>query len=226
MDSRKIDKCLKIIDRLFKLPCAQLFITPLRELLGEDDYRDYLKRVKSGRAVDLLTIRRNLDKRKYRSVEEFETDVRLIKKNCADYNGTKASITLLAQYMIEHYESIKREYFIGRADTLITRCSKLFLKLDNLLAAHPKGVPALEAFDSFSSEITKTKQNSLLKLKESLDSLLSKDQGLAMPLLFLLKESEPMYQNGQNNLQVDLKQLQPETITRLAKFIADSTQNC
>lgn len=224
MNAEKVRKCVAIIDKLMKMPCAQMFKYPLRNSFTEEEYRYYLKTIRSGKAMDLYTIKRKLENGIYKNTDEVDSDVRLIKRNCSDYNGPAAGYTLLCQEMLTKYRKIKQEYFIRKIESFAIRTTKLIQKLDNLLAEHPKGISALAAFDSFKDSSTENaREASIVKLKESLDKLVSKDQRIQM--LFLLKECEPAYVSGQNNLEVDLTKLKRETITRLDKFVAEQNSN-
>lgn len=53
------------------------------------------------RPMDLQTIRENLRQRRYQSREEFLADVNQIVENSSLYNGSKSSLTLAAQKMLQ-----------------------------------------------------------------------------------------------------------------------------
>lgn len=60
---------------------------------------DYYRIVQ--RPMDLQTIRENLRQKKYQSREEFLADVNQIVENSNVYNGTKSSLTVAAQRMLQ-----------------------------------------------------------------------------------------------------------------------------
>lgn len=59
---------------------------------------DYYKIVQ--RPMDLQTIRENLRQKKYQSREEFLADINQIVENSTIYNGSKSSLTIAAQRML------------------------------------------------------------------------------------------------------------------------------
>lgn len=85
----------QILNELRDMPDVQPFLFPVNAKLVPDYYRIVQ------RPMDLQSIRENLRQKKYQSREEFLADVNQIVENSNVYNGTKSSLTVAAQRMLQ-----------------------------------------------------------------------------------------------------------------------------
>jgi len=80
------------------------------------DYPQIIKK-----PMDLRKIKRNIDQRKYSSINDAADDVRLVWKNCMQYNADGSDFYLLAQNFSKSFEKsyakLVKDHGSGKSDT-------------------------------------------------------------------------------------------------------------
>ncbi|OUM63817.1 hypothetical protein PIROE2DRAFT_29498, partial [Piromyces sp. E2] len=74
------NQLLTIIQKMQNHPCSQIFLEPV----DPQQFPDYHKFIHN--PMDLSTIKKNLEKNKYQTIEDFKSDISLIFSNCIIYN--------------------------------------------------------------------------------------------------------------------------------------------
>eukprot|EP00737_Agarophyton_chilense_P000784 gb/GEZJ01000869.1/.p1 GENE.gb/GEZJ01000869.1/~~gb/GEZJ01000869.1/.p1 ORF type:complete len:1076 (+),score=160.86 gb/GEZJ01000869.1/:70-3228(+) len=77
------DRCAAVLDRLNRKDQLNIFLEPVRDVVG---YHDIIKR-----PMDLTTVRSKLMGGEYKSLGEFRKDLDLIWSNCLLFNGREAT---------------------------------------------------------------------------------------------------------------------------------------
>ncbi|OHT08736.1 Bromodomain containing protein [Tritrichomonas foetus] len=212
MNDETIVKCRKIMHHLNDHPLAIFF----KDKVDTTLYPDYLRVISE--PSDITTVKTRLVKKKYESVEKWNRDVELIFDNCIQYNGKNTDLAAMAQHLRKVYHKLKKEYLFD-CDWCAKRCVELQNKLDRLLVNCPKSLKNVDAFQEIrntaSTERSDIKNDQLIK---TLNSYKSKEQQIQ--LLCLLQECEPKLYEGQNDLNINIDRLRPETITKLNEFVS------
>lgn len=79
---------------------AWIFLEPVdSEKLGIPDYKRVI-----AKPMDFGTIKENLRKHEYKSMQQFIDDVQVVFSNCLTYNGENSQVGLMCQ-------KVKDEYF-------------------------------------------------------------------------------------------------------------------
>ena len=211
MNSAERRKCEKIISQLMREACAQMFL----EAPTEDIAPDYDRYVH--KPMYLTLVQKKLKQGRYGSVSQCDEDVKLILTNSIKYNGEEDLVTKLCKILVSKWRKLKAKYFPLPIEQLSEKYCQLIGKIDKLLAAHPKR-QGLNVFDCLKRE-TGERQVELQKALSAIDSKEKKIQ-----LMFLLRELEPNFRNGLNELHVNLTDLRPETLSKLEEFVL-STQS-
>ena len=98
--SESLKFCMEVLREMFGKKhsgYAWPFYKPVDALtLGLHDYHDIIKK-----SMDLGTIKLKMDRREYKSAEEFEEDVLLIFKNCYQYNPPEHDVVGMARKLEE-----------------------------------------------------------------------------------------------------------------------------
>ncbi|XP_056133383.1 bromodomain testis-specific protein [Lampris incognitus] len=102
--SEQLKYCNSILREMFaKRHCSYAwpFYTPVDTVaLGLYDYYDIIKQ-----PMDLSTIRKKMDQRKYMNAQEFAGDVRLMFNNCFKYNPPSHEVVILARKLQDVFEA-------------------------------------------------------------------------------------------------------------------------
>ncbi|KAI8873704.1 Bromodomain-containing protein, partial [Ramicandelaber brevisporus] len=93
MSRNQLRHCLNVVRRLKKHNCAAPFLEPVDIVaFNIPNYPDIIKH-----PMDLGTLERNLTSKRYKTVESFSRDARLIFNNCYTFNGPDSPISLMAK---------------------------------------------------------------------------------------------------------------------------------
>ncbi|XP_029905027.1 bromodomain testis-specific protein isoform X2 [Myripristis murdjan] len=102
--SAQLKYCELILKEMFSnrhSAYAWPFYTPVdADALGLHDYHDIIKQ-----PMDLGTIRKKMDQRKYTNAQEFSADVRLMFSNCYKYNPPSHEIVFMARKLQDVFEA-------------------------------------------------------------------------------------------------------------------------
>jgi hypothetical protein len=93
-------RCRMVLERLAKDSFADIFLEPV----DFEDFPDYEDMIET--PMDLSTVRKKLEARKYQAPEQFARDMRKIWNNCKIYNQHGSAIWHVADYMSKQYERL------------------------------------------------------------------------------------------------------------------------
>jgi hypothetical protein len=216
MRPRDTDRCQKVMHRLLEFPASTFF----RDPVVIPGYRERIQK-----PMDLARVAKNLRKGRYKTTGEWEADIDLIYRNACRFNGRDHPVSHCAKQMVLHFRKLKKQFFGARSvEKLADEYCKLCLELDGLLSQHPRNatLPQLEPFDTLNDAAPVEPIDSLQDLRNALAALTSHEQQLQ--LIYLIRELEPRYANGMNDIQVNLSHLKPETIAKLQDYVASQAQ--
>lgn len=130
----QVARCLQITRRMNDLPIAGYFRDPVDPV--HDNVPDYFEKVK--RPMDISTIIKNLEERRYTSIEKWKEDIEQIRKNCEIYHPPGCPLTVLAKEMVD-FAKKKIEAGIPKTkwDMWAYRVAKTQRKLEMILEARP-----------------------------------------------------------------------------------------
>lgn len=95
-----IRRCRMVLDRLVQDGFANIFLEPV----NVEDFPDYEDIIEH--PMDLQTVRKKLDSKKYQMPEQFARDMRKIWNNCKIYNRHGSAIWHVADYMSKQFERL------------------------------------------------------------------------------------------------------------------------
>jgi hypothetical protein len=89
----------RIICNILNKPDSIAFREPVDwRNLGLDDYLDFVKH-----PMDLGTIKIKLETEKYVSIEDVVSDVRLVWRNCMEYNGEESPVSCSSSFSARYF---------------------------------------------------------------------------------------------------------------------------
>jgi len=101
-----IRRCRMVLNRLSKDGFANVFLEPVNMV----EFPDYMEYVDT--PMDLGTVRKKLDSRKYQGPENFARDMRKVWNNCKIYNQHGSAIWHVADYMQKQFERLYHAWVI------------------------------------------------------------------------------------------------------------------
>lgn len=107
----------KLVGQIYSRPDAEPFREPVDwKSLALYDYPQIIKK-----PMDLSQIKRNIENNKYGSINDAAEDVRLIWKNCMQYNADGSDFYILAQNFSKSFENkfakLVKEHGTGKSDS-------------------------------------------------------------------------------------------------------------
>ncbi|KAI0566476.1 Bromodomain containing protein [Gracilaria domingensis] len=118
--TRLMKKLDKIIHQISKHKFAYPFLAPVDPV--REQCPDYLERVK--RPMDYGTVRKNLDKGLYASLEDVARDIRQVKINCCQYNGDDHQFSQWAIELCNKFEAMAASAEETELNTMNKRLAK------------------------------------------------------------------------------------------------------
>jgi len=100
-------RCKQVLERLRADSFAQIFLEPVDTKIFTD-YNMYVDR-----PMDLGTIKKNLETKKYQMPENFARDVRRVWQNCKIYNQHGSAIWFVADYMSKQFERLYHAWVLA-----------------------------------------------------------------------------------------------------------------
>ena len=98
----QISKCRDIMKKLESKTISQMFAFPVDPIKDEcPDYNDIVSH-----PMDLGTVNSKLDKKEYKSISEWKSDVELIWSNSLAYNKTNVLMKIITTEMQEYFQQI------------------------------------------------------------------------------------------------------------------------
>ncbi|OHT12976.1 acetyltransferase, GNAT family protein [Tritrichomonas foetus] len=85
---------------------------PFLKPVSKQDAPNYFEYIKT--PMDLSTLEKNVNDNKYKTIEEFAKDMRLIFSNCYAYNSMESVYSRSAKELEEYFEKLMTVYKIGR----------------------------------------------------------------------------------------------------------------
>ena len=106
VEMKLLRKAFKILNKIIKRGDASPFNRPVDPIL--DDCEDYFSRIES--PMEYHKIRENGKIGKYISVIDLVRDIRLVVRNCHQYNGLSHDFSVAASKHLEMLENKMKEY--------------------------------------------------------------------------------------------------------------------
>ena len=85
---------------------------PFLKPVSKQDAPHYFDIIKT--PMDLSTLEKNVNDNKYKTIDDFARDMRLIFSNCYKYNGSDSVYSRSAKELEEYFEQLMNTYKIGR----------------------------------------------------------------------------------------------------------------
>jgi len=103
-----MDRCLPVINRLLaKDKRLNFFSVKVNaKELGLSDYHDIVKR-----PMDLGTVKRRVEQKRYRSIKSFSDDVRQVWYNAVLYNPAGSEVALIAEEFSLYFDECMQQVF-------------------------------------------------------------------------------------------------------------------
>jgi len=108
---------IKLVGQIYSRPDAEPFRDPVDwKSLALFDYPQIIKK-----PMDLSQIKRNIDNNKYENITDAADDVRLIWKNCMQYNADGSDFYILAENFSKSFEvrfaKVVKEHGVGKSES-------------------------------------------------------------------------------------------------------------
>ena len=149
--------CRAITKRLMAHRFGEYFRDPVDT--SDPELRNYTRIVK--KPMDLSTILKTLDANGYKSVEEWEADVRLVCDNCILYNRRDAYISDVAEYMKEVFDKYLVKLRARSYDRWLELVEDLYVKLHNQMKWTPQALSKIASKDEFGLTLSKQQYTEL-----------------------------------------------------------------
>lgn len=221
MDEESTKQCFKIMEILKRRPSTYFFKDLPRP--NDPDLPNYYKIISRPMAIN--TVIENLENRKYRKVSEWESDVRLIWDNARKYNPPESPVHMLAKSAAALFVKLKKKMQPTTVEAVTHQYCDLVRKIEKILADYPSienrpEIGPLKVFDEFK----KTSQGdqasgSLASLAQVLNSESLSNNSDQIKVLYILRQTEPKFKSGTNDIKVDITALNDETVEALRNLV-------
>lgn len=207
-------KCLNLLQKLKKHPCAHPFLEPVDvEGLGLHDYYDIVKE-----PMDISTVEAKLKNGEYPSVIAFAADVRKIWGNAFLYNPKGTPIYQMTAEMSNYFEKLFKEVenvtFTDTVKDLERKVEKLSKQITDY---HHRG-------GRFGQTSKSSKSSSLLDKPMTLQEKKQLGQNIGLlPPEYLRGVwdivSETIGAQGQDEIEIDINKLPTRVARELERFV-------
>lgn len=158
-------ECLRITEIMLDDKCASMFSRPVDPV--KDGIPEYFNIIKNPQ--DLGTIKERLLKNYYQIPAEWENDMNTVWMNALKFNGPESIIGDISNNLKAKFTKLCAPLHMSDPVRWISRCQRLFFKLDDLLQTSPATVRKLWTGKKFIT--TPEGQKKLMDLAEASSSL-------------------------------------------------------
>ena len=212
------EKVLKAIDKVTEHPAAGLFLSPVEA--GTDTDGDYYSIVKNPK--DFGTIRKDLVDNKYKSPYDVISDVELIWRNAALFNGNKNDVTMLAKLCYDMFVKRMRDLNLLPFNLWSTELFRVQTKLNFLMGKLPhklkQYLPQQSAKDKKGEkEMVVATEKEMRNFCEAA-ALLQSDEDLT-EMIRIINENQPSLNVGNEEVTIDISRLNVDTFNALMQYM-------
>ena len=208
--------CLRVTERLLMRPLNKFFSDPVD--VNSPDLPGYAEKVM--RPMDLSTVKTNLEKRAYKTSNEWYRDVCLIYENAIRYHSEDSPWGVIAAQLLKEFKreasGLGAETFAEWSSVLAAETMKLGLKISGCPIRHGRNDLVRECVDCGKIR-GKFNQDMVPELVETLKVICSRDEARA-GVIALIERSEklkePMAMDD-GELVVDVAKLSDTTLHAL-----------
>ena len=212
------EKTLKAIDKVTEHPAAGLFLSPVEA--GTDTDGDYYSIVKNPK--DFGTIREDIVNNKYKSPFDVISDVELIWRNAALFNGNKSDVTMLAKRCYDMFVKRMRDYSMLPFNLWSTELFRVQTRLNFLLGTLP---PKLKQYNpQQSSKDKKGEKEKIVATEREMRNfceaaaLLQSEEEM-IEMIRIINDNQPSLNVGSEKVTIDVSQLNVDTFNALMQFM-------
>lgn len=203
VDERKwCQAVFKELTKKSSMVYAWPFMAPVDPIsLGIPDYFDVIKE-----PMDLSTVKSKLDSNSYDSVNEFESDIKLMFKNCYTYNGPDTDIVGLAKNLEAIFNSKCAQKPANLQPSTMKKASTSKTSIED---------------DSLSEQIQKLIQERDL-INQKIENLVAKQHAREQAAIRKRKAEEdakPLTFAEKENLSISINNLSPDKLPRVLEII-------
>ena len=212
------DLVLKSLDDVMSHPAAGLFLDPVER--GTDTDRDYYSIVEKPK--DFGTIRADLLKDKYKSPVDVISDVELIWRNAALFNGNKSDVTTLAKLCYDMFIKRMRDIDLLPVNLWSVELFRMQSKLNELMSNLPQ---RLKGYNPQGSNKDKKgeKQRIVATDREMRNfceaaALLQSDEDMT-EMIRIINDNQPNLNVGNEDMTIDVSRFTTNTFNALMQFM-------
>ena len=208
--------CLKAIEVVSEHPAAGLFLSPVEA--GTDTDGDYYSIVKNPK--DFGTIKKDLEDGKYKSADNVISDVELIWKNAALFNGDKSDVTTLAKLCYDMFLKKMRDYDLLPVNLWCIELFRLNSKLNEMMGSLPQ---RLKSYGPQQSTKEKKKEKLVATDKEMRNfceaaSMLTSDEDIT-EMTRIIHDNQPEFNVGSEEVKLDVSKFTTQTFNALMQYM-------
>lgn len=215
------EQCLKVIDKISEKKMAQIYMYPVDP--KNKNSKGYFQVVK--KPMDLGTIRKKIQEKKYRTVKEWRNDIELIWSNSLQYYQKQTIYYNVTKYLQEYFREISNDISDYPEVDWSTRLYEMIGQLNKLLLNAPEKYKPRIRRPKRVNSYDDSKKRSYRQF--SSDEITSLIYGLniinnneAIKEIFdVIKENEEDFDSTSDNLNIDLESLSTSTLYALRNKI-------
>ena len=218
MDEKLTELCIKIMDELCAHPVTSPFHEPV--VKGEGEPPNYYTIIK--KPIDLGTIRKNLEEKQYKRIQEWTEDVDLVWKNAELYNEPGTAFSLFASESRKIFEKLVRKTSIYVMSTWCSETYRLKNKITEIISNAPAG--KIKSVTQSASNSKQQKQVTSLFSENDMVNFVKASEMLPSvehqrELLRIIDENQPEIDNGNTNIEIDITKLNLSTLHALQDYM-------
>lgn len=219
------ERCLEVMDLLEKRHISRMFAQPVDPV--RDNCPDYIEVVT--KPIDLGTIRKNLNKNYYQTVEQWKADMELVWENSLKYNKKTSLLGMITKDLADHYHHIAKNFTDSPQKDWINGLKDIQNEFGIVMRQNGKPQKRKQFRDQLTPTIQlpppetrrhfqSFSQKEIDSLKNDL-SMLTEDSQLHVILEILKKYEDTI--NDADDLEIDINSLQPTTLHMLRERVTE-----
>ena len=214
MDEEQQGRCLDVMERLMKRPCAAMFLEPVDK--DQDGMSSYYVVIRN--PMDLGQVQAKLLMQEYSDCEEWKNDVKTIWQNAERFHGKDSYVTSLAHQLFKTFTKMAKS--ITNEPPMKEWASSfkdLSDRLRDLVAHVPPAIAKSTATYIHVPEIKPMPSKSIQRLVETVRELTDRED--AREMAAIVARYEPDIQFMSKNVQLDADILKPITMAALERYV-------
>ncbi|EAX98806.1 Bromodomain containing protein [Trichomonas vaginalis G3] len=214
-------KAIIAIDNVMQHPAAILFNSPYEA--EPDTESDYYQVIKNPQ--DFGSIKKRLENKQYKKIDEVVTDVELIYKNTKQFYG-EGEITLLANHCFKQFMKQLRKNDILPFSKWCNEVFRLRTRFAELMSNLPNKV---RQFSSSINQGRTTKQTTPIISESELQRFIAAAEKLQSEedqkeMIRILNENQPELDVGSSEILLEITRLNHQTFNALKKYMTEALE--